>query len=179
MSCSSDKSSAAQEDVQDQETRWSNLCRCQLWEFRLRQEHLRRQIVNPSICRHCVAFHVLFASFCRQASLILGVGNHVIRYIFQQLANFFVPLIDKLNGSLVLGRIGKDIKLDKISFRSVGRRFGKFGSVFLAVVRRRSSLVWIHRLPYRITRYCMTNKSAYGSACCVVVACDNQTVLLT
>ena len=80
-----------------------------------------------------------------KASLILGVGNRVIRYIFQQLANFFVPLIDKLNGSLVLGGIGEDIELDEISFRSVGRRFG-IVAPFL-VVRRGSSLVWIHRLP--------------------------------
>ena len=75
------------------------------------------------------------------------MGNRVIRYIFYQLANFFVPLIDKLNGSLVLRRINKDVELDEISYRSVGRRFGKVWLRFLAVVRRGSSLVWIHRLP--------------------------------
>ena len=87
-----------------------------------------------------------------KASLIRGVGNRVIRHIFQQLASFFVPLIDKLNGSLVLGGIGEDIELDEISFRSVGRRFGIVWLRFLAVVCRGSSLVWIHRLPYRITQ---------------------------
>ena len=81
-----------------------------LWGCSLATRTSVTQTVNPSICRHRVAFHVLFASFCRQASLILGVGNRVIRYIFQQLANFFVPLIDKLNGSLVLGGIGEDVR---------------------------------------------------------------------
>ncbi|OLQ09158.1 hypothetical protein AK812_SmicGene7346 [Symbiodinium microadriaticum] len=71
---------------------------------------LSRSLMQSNWQLHRVAFHVLFASFCRQASLILGVGNRVIRYIFQQLANFFVPLIDKLNGSLVLGGIGEDVR---------------------------------------------------------------------
>ena len=120
-----------------------------LWKFRSRQEHLQRQTVSPSICRHRVAFHVLFALSADKASLILGVGKHVIirRYIFEQLANFFVPLIDKLNGSLVLGGIGEDIELDEISFRSVGRRFGKFGSVSLLLSVE--DPVWCGFIAYR------------------------------
>ena len=46
-----------------------------------------------------------------KASLILGVGNRVIRYIFQQLANFFVPLIDKLNDLSFLEELARTLSL--------------------------------------------------------------------
>ncbi|OLP75225.1 hypothetical protein AK812_SmicGene45011 [Symbiodinium microadriaticum] len=75
-----------------------------------------------------------------KSSLLLEVGHRVIRFLFQKFAECFVPLIDKLNGSLTV-----------ISFRSVGRAHGIVWLRYLAVVRRGSALVWIERLPYRIS----------------------------
>ncbi|OLQ10463.1 mTERF domain-containing protein 1, mitochondrial [Symbiodinium microadriaticum] len=86
-----------------------------------------------------------------KSSLLLGVGHRVIRFLFQKFAEFFVPLIDKLNGSLTVGGIGQDVELDEISFRSVGRAHGIVWLRYLAAVRRGAALVWIERLPYRIS----------------------------
>ncbi|OLQ14440.1 hypothetical protein AK812_SmicGene1387 [Symbiodinium microadriaticum] len=86
-----------------------------------------------------------------KSSLLLGVGHRVIRLLFQKFAEFYVPLIDRLNGSLTVGGLGQDVALDEISFRSVGRAHGIVWLRYLAVVRRGSSLLWIEPLPYRIS----------------------------
>ncbi|CAE7865892.1 unnamed protein product, partial [Symbiodinium necroappetens] len=86
-----------------------------------------------------------------KSSLLLEVGHRVIRLLFQKFAEFYVPLIDRLNGSLTVGGLGQDVELDEISFRSVGRAHGIVWLRYLAVVRRGSALVWIEPLPYRIS----------------------------
>ena len=50
----------------------------------------------------------------------------------------------------MVGGVGADVELDKVAFRSVGR-----SSIvwlrYMVAARRGSSLVWLERLPYRIT----------------------------
>ena len=73
------------------------------------------------------------------------------RFLFQKFAEFYVTLIDKLSGSFTVGGIGQDEELDEISFRSVGRAHGIAWLRYLAAVRRRSALVRIELLSYRIS----------------------------
>ena len=87
-----------------------------------------------------------------QASLLLGVGNRAIRSMFDKFSEYFLPLINRLNDNLIIGWQGADVELDEISFRSVGRRHAVVWLQYLAVVRRGSGLIWIQRLPYRISR---------------------------
>ena len=58
------------------------------------------------------------------------------------------PFFDKLNSSLSIGGCRFDVELDEVS---VERGHGIVWLRYLAVVRRGSSLVWLERLPYRIT----------------------------
>ena len=52
---------------------------------------------------------------------------------------------------ITVGGIGQDVELDEVSFRSVSRKCGIVWLRCLAVVRPGSSLVWSHKVPYRIT----------------------------
>ena len=47
--------------------------------------------------------------------------------------------------------MGDDIELDEISSRAIARSRRIVWLRYLAVVRRGSSLVWLYRLPYRIS----------------------------
>ena len=82
---------------------------------------------------------------------MLEIGHRAIRAIFADLNNFFVPLIERLSSALTVGGMGDDIELDEISFRAVARSQRIVWLRYLAVVRRGSSLVWLYRLPYRIS----------------------------
>ena len=84
-----------------------------------------------------------------QASTVLIIDHN--RALFDRFHNVFVPFFDKLNSSLSIGGCGFDVELDEVSFRSVERGHGIVWLKYLAVVRRGSSLVWLERLPYRIT----------------------------
>ena len=88
-----------------------------------------------------------------KANTVLGIGHRAIRAIFADLNNFFVPFIEQLSSALTVGGVGDDIiiELDEMSFRAVARSRGIVWLRYLAVVRRDSSLVWLYRLPYRIS----------------------------
>ena len=85
-------------------------------------------------------------------SLLLGVDHRAIRTIFEAFNQYFVPIIDQLNDAIVVGGCSADVELGEISFRSTGRAHGIVWLRYLAVARRGSSLVWLKRLGYRITR---------------------------
>ena len=70
---------------------------------------------------------------------------------FQTFDAHFAAAIQRLSDSLCIGGRGFDVELDEICFRSLARAHGVVWVRFLAAVRRGSSLVWIHKLPYRIT----------------------------
>ena len=80
--------------------------------------------------------------------------QQTIRALFQTFDVHFAPAIQRLSDSLCIGGRGFDVEVDEICFRSVARAHGVVWVRFLAAVRRGSSLVslvWIHKLPYRIT----------------------------
>ena len=85
-------------------------------------------------------------------SLLLGVDHKAIRTILEAFNQYFVPIIDQLNDAIVVGGCSADVELGEISFRSTGRAHGIVWLRYLAVARRGSSLVWLKRLGYRITR---------------------------
>ena len=85
-----------------------------------------------------------------QSSVVLGIGHRAIRNLHKQFDDFFSLAIARLNDMLTIGGQGLDVELDEISFRSVARANGVVWVRFLAIVRRGSSLVWIHR-PYRVS----------------------------
>ncbi|CAE7251918.1 unnamed protein product [Symbiodinium sp. CCMP2592] len=58
------------------------------------------------------------------------------RTFFETFNQHFVPIIDQMNDAIVVGGCSADVELDE----------------YLAVARRGSSLVWLKRLGYRITR---------------------------
>ena len=85
-----------------------------------------------------------------KCALILNLDHRTVRNLFQQFFEFFIPILDRLQATLTVGALGADVELDEISFRSIGRQEGVVWLRFLAIARRGSSLVWIHRLPYRV-----------------------------
>ena len=85
-------------------------------------------------------------------SLLFGVDHRAIRALFESFYKFFVPLKEQLNDAIVVEGCSADVKLDEISFWSTGRAHGIVWLRYLAVARRGSSLVWLQRLDYRITR---------------------------
>ena len=70
--------------------------------------------------------------------------------LFETFNKCFVSSIEQLNDCLVVGGVGADVALDEVAFRSVGR-----SSIvwlrYMVASRRGSSLVWLERLPYKIT----------------------------
>ena len=52
-----------------------------------------------------------------QANVILGVDSRVLRSLYEKFNLFFIPLIDQLNDSLIVGFCSADVELDEVAFR--------------------------------------------------------------
>ena len=60
---------------------------------------------------------------------MLVVDSRTVRALFERFNLFFIPMVDQMNGSLMIGACGAAVELDEVSFRSVGR-----GSVILLIL---------------------------------------------
>ena len=79
----------------------------------------------------------------------------MVRDSFESIAGALWLYTSKLHLSpqtTVAYSLDADVELDEISFRSTGRAHGIVWLRHLAVAWRGSSLVWLQRLDYRITR---------------------------
>ncbi|CAE7254105.1 timm16 [Symbiodinium natans] len=86
-----------------------------------------------------------------QAGLILGVDHRTVRDLFGNFRKWLTPIIDRMNEELVMGGAGMDVELDEISFRSKGLDDKVLWLRYIAIVRRGSAKVFIHKLPDKLT----------------------------
>ena len=81
----------------------------------------------------------------------MDVDNRTVRSMFERFDLFFVPLIEEMNEKLQFGGVGVDVELDEIAFRSVSDGEDTYWIRFFAGVQRGSSLVYLYKLPTRVT----------------------------
>ena len=70
--------------------------------------------------------------------------------MFSTFRQFLVPIVERMNASMVVGGRGHDIELDEVCFRSKPLENSILWLRYLAIVRRGSSKVFIATLPEKL-----------------------------